>query len=605
MAENPRQSKYRHSYPGKRQRIRSPSKDREMTDNDAIYAEKLDKGEIRIMRLHRGSGSDVFKCDLRKIQLAASPVEQTPPYEALSYVWGSKEDPRHIYISGNRFAVTQNLFEALTYLRHPESDRTLWIDAICINQLDFAERTVQVRQMHQVYGNAKEVIAWIGNANADTHEIFDSMLPDMNWGPLGGVSFILGNERRTEREKAASNELANRPYWSRAWTFQEMKFATSLTIQCGVEKISYGRLHSLHINKQATARVRTSNSNGELVDRYKNNLDSKLPELTGDQDYPNYFLDYLLNRQCCDRRDNIFAFCNLFSQDLQQRIPINYEASAKEILLQSARAIIESTGSLYIFVIRGRQIPPESREEQWQKGMPSWCPYLAAQYDNYGLKPQNMPSIFTEKAMVSFYTNTKILVRGFVVGWIERSILPENVGSDDWTNEDYKQQFGFYTKCLELGLLSAPREKGEKSLQATTRTLLVDQDGDSNGDEDLIKYALGKLSDEPDENDAKDALYQIQRNIRSRQACSFQVSAAVIEALRSSGIPREFWLNPLAVVPRKAQWRDAICVISGCPLPIVLRRSGDIYHIIGEAFFDTGRLESVGLRIKLRDFIVE
>lgn len=196
-------------------------------------------------------------------------------------------------------------------------------------------------------------------------------------------------------------------------------------------------------------------------------------------------------------------------------------------------------------------------------------------------------------------------VEGFVVDYIERSLSPDNVPSTDWTDEDYSQQFGFYTKCLELGLLSAPQEKGEQSLWATTRTLLGDQDGDSIGDRDLIKCALGRISDDPDENDAKSALYQILRNIRSRQICSFQVGAAVIRALQLSGIPREFWLNPIVVVPRTAQWRDAICVISGCPLPVVLRRFGDTYRIIGEAFFDTQRLESVDFHIELRNFLVE
>ncbi|ENH73480.1 Heterokaryon incompatibility protein 6, OR allele [Fusarium oxysporum f. sp. cubense race 1] len=225
------------------------------------------------MTLHRGSGSDAFKCDLRKIQLATKPAEQTSHYEALSYVWGSQEDPGFVYISGNCCPVTRNLFEALTYLRLPDSDRTLWIDAICINQRNVAEKEVQIQQMHQVYSNAREVIAWIGIADAGTHEIFHSIAqagdgaqsvhPGLNRGSLIGLIFPLGDERKTEGEETALKELAERPYWSRAWTFQEMKFATSLTIQCGVDKLAYYELHSLHINKRATATVRTSNENGE------------------------------------------------------------------------------------------------------------------------------------------------------------------------------------------------------------------------------------------------------------------------------------------------------------------------------------------------------
>jgi hypothetical protein len=587
-----------------------------LVDKGTIYTAELEEGAIRIMTLHRGSGSDVFECDLRKIRLASKPEEQTPPYEALSYVWGSHEDPEFVSISGNRFAVTQNLFEALTYLRLPDSDRTLWIDAICINQCNDAEKEVQIQQMHHVYGNAREVIAWLGPADTGTHEIFDSIswpgdtiqsaFPGLDRGSGIALSFILGDQSITGRKENALKELASRPYWSRAWIFQEMKFATSLTIQCGVNKVPYRELDRLYINKQANATVQTPNENGELITHFIDNLDSTLPDLSSDQDYPKHFLDRLLNRHCRDRRDNIFAFWNLFPQDLQRNIPISYKTPPDEILLQSARAIINSTGSLYIFVIKGRQITPQNHDEHWQMSMPSWCPYLATPYDNFGFTPQTVPSIFAENARVSFYTNTKLRVKGFVVGWIERSICRRNhEWSTAWTNADFKQEFEFYMRCLEFGLIGAPHEMRPESLWATTLTLLADQDGDSVGAQDLIDFALGQTGDETDENDAKTALRTMQRNIRSRKVCSFQVGATVIKALQSSKTARKPWLNPLVLVPRTAHRGDIICIILGCPLPVVLRKTGDTYRIVGEAFFNTSYMGSLEVLIKLRNFIVE
>lgn len=46
---------------------------------------------------------------------------------------------------------------------HEDACHNLWIDAICINQSDFAERAIQVGQMHQIFSNAGIVYAWIGN----------------------------------------------------------------------------------------------------------------------------------------------------------------------------------------------------------------------------------------------------------------------------------------------------------------------------------------------------------------------------------------------------------------------------------------------------------
>lgn len=49
-----------------------------------------------------------------------------------------------ICLEGHRFDITPNLFWALLRLRHPDRERILWVDAVCINQADFEERGQQV-----------------------------------------------------------------------------------------------------------------------------------------------------------------------------------------------------------------------------------------------------------------------------------------------------------------------------------------------------------------------------------------------------------------------------------------------------------------------------
>lgn len=65
--------------------------------------------------------------------------------------------------------VPRNVFFALQYLRHEGNTRTLWIDAICINQEDLDERSEQVVHMLQIYKNASRVIVWLGNEFEDSH----------------------------------------------------------------------------------------------------------------------------------------------------------------------------------------------------------------------------------------------------------------------------------------------------------------------------------------------------------------------------------------------------------------------------------------------------
>lgn len=86
---------------------------------------------IRLVRLLRGEQSQPIECEIFETYLHQ--VEGVP-YEALSYVWGTKESDDAIWLNGHQFELTENLYEALIHLRRPDEDRVLWIDAICIDQ---------------------------------------------------------------------------------------------------------------------------------------------------------------------------------------------------------------------------------------------------------------------------------------------------------------------------------------------------------------------------------------------------------------------------------------------------------------------------------------
>jgi hypothetical protein len=83
--------------------------------------------------------------------------------------WGAYGDFREISVDGRKFQVTRNLFVALSHLRNESRDRLLWIDALCINQQDIAERSSQISQMAFLFHRADSVIAWLGEGDADSH----------------------------------------------------------------------------------------------------------------------------------------------------------------------------------------------------------------------------------------------------------------------------------------------------------------------------------------------------------------------------------------------------------------------------------------------------
>lgn len=53
--------------------------------------------------------------------------------------------------------------------RHESEPITLWADAICINQRDDVEKSLQVAQMGRVYSAAESVIVWLGEEEDDCH----------------------------------------------------------------------------------------------------------------------------------------------------------------------------------------------------------------------------------------------------------------------------------------------------------------------------------------------------------------------------------------------------------------------------------------------------
>lgn len=105
-----------------------------------------------------------LECQLHEYPLQGSGKE-THLYEALSYVWGSFDDPPQcIFINGHYLPITANLHSALLHTRNHTFQRTLWVDAICINQEDEQEKSLQIQMMAKIYSQADRVIVYLGEA---------------------------------------------------------------------------------------------------------------------------------------------------------------------------------------------------------------------------------------------------------------------------------------------------------------------------------------------------------------------------------------------------------------------------------------------------------
>lgn len=142
-------------------------------------------------------------------------------YEALSYVWGSQSAGtlKSIDVDGQSLPITSNLFDALVSLRDPVQPRTLWVDAICINQANNEEKAAQVAMMSRVYRSASQVVIFLGDSQPGDDALFGYF--NRPRGENLQVKPIAHSENAEDAPVRQFVAFCTREWWSRIWTQQE------------------------------------------------------------------------------------------------------------------------------------------------------------------------------------------------------------------------------------------------------------------------------------------------------------------------------------------------------------------------------------------------
>lgn len=189
----------------------------------------LGKGEIRLLQLVPGDpgplGSIIYA------SLKHYDIQAPPSYIALSYVWGQEPPLHRIMIDNLTVFVRPNLFHALQRIRHREKPLLIWVDSLCINQLDDKERTDQVQQMAPIYQNAANVHIWLGEEDAMTKSAFEVVeeihQDSFDWTDGWWDRFSI----------VSLGRLLHRTWFRRGWVIQEAAHARSSLLCCGIYQI--------------------------------------------------------------------------------------------------------------------------------------------------------------------------------------------------------------------------------------------------------------------------------------------------------------------------------------------------------------------------------
>ncbi|KAH7074862.1 heterokaryon incompatibility protein-domain-containing protein [Paraphoma chrysanthemicola] len=394
-------SKTDHPEAAKRRRLSArgkTSKDESENTREEFVYPPLDHGtdSIRVFELHPGPKDSIIRCTMHNAKISDE------AHICLSYTW-QPSNPRHtIEVNGRSHTVGENLHQFLRAYRiymtrrnATDRDSPLWVDALCINQIDTKEKNHQVQHMGDIYCNAAKVLVWLGVLDNQLRNFLRSICLDAEttrqsikrkhysprpnpWKAWQG-GFPEADPSEKLRLQRHTRTLATAEYWARIWVAQELLLPGEGRVFLFEGWASYelGELyHPLRVidwtpqdykrtimlcmdymSRRSTMQMYFTDGTRLSVKRY--NLSS--------------LLSYLASCGCQDLRDRVFALIPLstfkgnFNIDykndcstLFRRVlehAMSYESLRKNTLLRNILAVLKGLDRIYLGLITKAQVP--------------------------------------------------------------------------------------------------------------------------------------------------------------------------------------------------------------------------------------------------------
>jgi hypothetical protein len=313
----------------------------------SYHYNQLDKPAlIRVFKLHPGKRNDALKGTL---------IHNTEniPYEALSYVWGSqipRDETPHIEINGHEFPITKNLEIALRHLRYIDVPRTLWIDAICINQNDVEERNSQVGMMLDIYQRATLVNVWLGPSKGESSYGMQVLSFLSRKDHVDQAPWVLMPEQAFD---TGFQEIISREWFSRMWVVQEAAVSKKAVMMCGDDKFYWSgdplevrrfirRIKYAAISPQWEQAGLSKTNPGSFLQILNLQMQYIERTLQKKMDFPVDILDIafeMRHRKASDRRDKLFSILGLVDPISGTVLKLDYNMNVEEVFERLLRLV--------------------------------------------------------------------------------------------------------------------------------------------------------------------------------------------------------------------------------------------------------------------------
>ena len=574
------------------------------------------------------------------MRMVKSLLSASPEYSALSYTWDrpseefpeSWDDPsctKSILINGKVFPVRMNLYSALFRLREKWSCETAWwIDAICIDQQNLAERSSIVAQMPKIYSSCTATVGWLGEEDAHGPTAF-LHISDMaeTWKERSDAlktSFNPQNvydaeyrnfleyelsETMQRRWKVFAN-LGKRSWWTRSWIVQESCLARSLRVMCGNLDLPWDAFdaaililsqHAFSMSDEESGYLVSEESKGLLhfvLHAYKhfhilNIMVESYHKHSKTKEWPDILEVMHRSRktQCKDPRDKLYSVLGMSNNTLG--VKVNYSLPVGEIYCNLARDYILKHGDLRLLSY--------CSTENSSVAVPSWVPDWTAANDyahrlpQCGIAESGMKDVRKEPVhpMTSEHhlslrfsaEGQELLIRALPLDHIEY-IPSDKIGShfEEVLRVKYQLRRWAELKHKESNCLPWIRSDGCTYCET-----------DNSGQSDISIYLPTNESLEEayiqtlcvSAMSEKDSPYQMRSSSKAHMLKDENLTEVLVFNLMPQLLRRKFAVSNqgiLLLVPYATVLGDILTVVVGSEIPIILRKNADKYTLVGQCY---------------------
>lgn len=281
---------------------------------------------------------------------------------------------------------------------------TFWIDAICINQRDRAERSQQVGMMRDIYSRAQSTVIWLGDAyqSAEDVDLAFGLMRDIRqqvqpylddraqWTEV--VDLITSEEFVEPRISSITSlsQILTQAWFSRVWIIQEVataqgpivallgshpiqwKFLSHVVIPC-CEYMTHSR-NDRAVDIMFRTNVENVRTLRDLARGYADTMARRASSHgAGGSDNAPDRLYALLRRTCgsfkaTDPRDIIYAILGLLgTATIPRELLPDYTASVGHVFHQTAMYLVRHLRRVDFLRFR-------KREDEDLAGVPTWVP---------------------------------------------------------------------------------------------------------------------------------------------------------------------------------------------------------------------------------------